>query len=209
MSFRFEEKILFHISDYLKIRKFISNSGGIEIYPKRKISSIYFENLHNEMYLNSEEGCLPRKKIRIRTYPKDGNNLNFFFETKISSVEGRYKISKKLSKLNYENFLEKGFFDNLYGVCYPKLWVTYFREYYSISNQRITLDQNIVYNGFKSTRSARNNDDIILEIKSTDKMKKDFLDYNIPFQKLRISKYCEGFNKLFNKNESQRFEQVI
>ena len=65
MSFRFEEKILFHISDYLKIRKFISNSGGIEIYPKRKISSIYFDNLRNEMYLNSEEGCLPRKKIRI------------------------------------------------------------------------------------------------------------------------------------------------
>ena len=44
MSFRFEEKILFHISDYLRLKTFILNTGGSELYPKRKISSLYFNN---------------------------------------------------------------------------------------------------------------------------------------------------------------------
>ena len=46
------------------------------------------------MYLDSEDGCLPRKKIRVRTYPENKNDSEYFFETKISSVEGRYKIVK-------------------------------------------------------------------------------------------------------------------
>jgi len=207
MSFRFEEKILFHISDYLKIKKFILNSGGVEIYPKRQISSLYFDNFNNEMFLDSEEGCLPRKKIRIRTYPKNEENLDFFLETKISSVEGRYKITKKISKSNYKNFLEKGFFDNSYGICCPKIWVTYFREYFSILDQRITLDRDILYEDHKSLRNAKNNENIVLETKSSTKVNKHLLDYNIPFQKLRISKYCEGFNKLFIKNENQRSDK--
>ena len=65
MSFRFEEKTLFHISDYLKLKTFIFSSGSVELYPKRKISSLYFDNHENNMYLDSEDGCLPRKKIRI------------------------------------------------------------------------------------------------------------------------------------------------
>ena len=150
MSFRFEEKILFHISDYLKIKSFIFNSGGLELYPKRKISSLYFDNYENDMYLNSEDGCLPRKKIRIRTYPDNQEVSESFFETKISSVEGRYKISNKIDKYNYKKFLEKGFFDNVYGVCYPKIWVTYSREYFTLLDQRITLDQGIEYKCFKS-----------------------------------------------------------
>ena len=96
MSFRFEEKTLFHISDYLKLKTFIFNSGGVELYPKRKISSLYFDNFDNSMYLDSEEGSLPRKKIRIRSYPNNVEISNWFFETKISSVEGRYKTSRKI-----------------------------------------------------------------------------------------------------------------
>ena len=100
MSFRFEEKTLFHISDYLKLKTFIFNSSGVELYPKRKISSLYFDNHENNMYLDSEDGCLPRKKIRIRTYPENKNDSQYFFETKISSVEGRYKIVNKINKKN-------------------------------------------------------------------------------------------------------------
>ena len=77
MSFRFEEKILFHISDYLRLKTFIFNTGGSKLHPKRKISSLYFDNNENNMYLDSEEGCLPRKKIRIRNYP-DTKNMKFY-----------------------------------------------------------------------------------------------------------------------------------
>ena len=48
------------------------------------------------MYLDSEDGCLPRKKIRIRFYPNQNSGFNL--ETKISSVEGRFKSSKKIDK---------------------------------------------------------------------------------------------------------------
>ena len=157
MSFRFEEKTLFHISDYLKLKTFIFNSGSVELYPKRKISSLYFDNHENNMYLDSEDGCLPRKKIRIRTYPENKNDSEYFFETKISSVEGRYKIVNKINKINYRNLQQKGFFDNIYGMCYPKIRILYFREYFSLFNQRITLDQDIQYKCFKSNRYMRNN----------------------------------------------------
>ena len=208
MSFRFEEKTLFYISDYLKLKTFICNSGGVELYPKRKISSLYFDNYENNMYLDSEDGCLPRKKVRIRTYPEDKNGLGYFFETKISSVEGRYKIVKKINKKKYENLQQKGFLDNIYGMCYPKIRVSYFREYFSLFNQRITLDQNIDYKCFKSNRKISDYVCIILEIKSNNMISVDLFKNIVPFQRLRISKYCDGFNKLFNRNENQRLNQL-
>tara|TARA_B110000263_G_C15088229_1_gene409585 strand:- start:92 stop:721 length:630 start_codon:yes stop_codon:yes gene_type:complete len=209
MSFRFEEKTLFHISDYLKLKTFIFNSGGIELYPKRKISSLYFDNHENNMYLDSEDGCLPRKKIRIRTYPENKDDSEYFSETKISSVEGRYKIVNKINKKNYINLQQKGFFDNIYGMCYPKIRVSYFREYFSLFNQRITLDQDIQYKCYKSNRYMRDKECIILEIKSNNMINVDLLTDIVPFQRLRISKYCDGFNKLFNSNENQRLNQLL
>jgi hypothetical protein len=209
MSFRFEEKIILHISDYFKIKSFLISSGGFQLYPKRQISSLYFDNFDNEMYLSSEEGSLPRKKIRIRSYPSNINTANWFLETKISSAEGRYKISKKIDKSDYESFLKKGFFDQYYGMCYPKIWVTYDREYYSFLNHRITLDQKVEYRCFKSSRTLNNFKDLIMEVKSNNTPSIDFFESKVPFQRVRFSKYCEGYNKLFNRNENQRLSQIV
>ena len=209
MSFRFEEKIILHISDYLKIRNFFLNSRGFELYPKRQISSLYFDNFENKMYLDSEEGSLPRKKIRIRSYPSNSKPLNWSLETKISSVEGRYKISKKINKSDYENFLRNGFFDNYYGMCYPKIWITYYREYYSFLNHRITLDENIEYRCFKNSSNLKNYTDLIMEVKSNNVPSIDFFESKVPFQRARFSKYCAGINKLFNRNENQRLSQIV
>jgi len=209
MSFRFEEKILFHISDYLRLKNFIFNLGGSILYPKRKISSLYFDNNENNMYLDSEDGCLPRKKIRIRSYPEYKTDLNYFSETKISSVEGRFKIKKKIDNNKYTDFKKKGFFDNIYGICYPKLTVSYSREYFSLFKQRITLDKDIEFKCFKGNRFVKENENLILEIKSINFTSVELFKNIIPFQRLRISKYCDGFNKLFNKNENQRLNQLF
>ena len=40
----------------------INKCNGNEIYKQRKISSIYFDNKNQDMFLDSEEGILPRKK---------------------------------------------------------------------------------------------------------------------------------------------------
>ena len=74
----------------------------MELYPvyslfKYKSYNLYFENSNDEMYKDSIEGILPRKKIRVRNYP-ESKNLSFYLEMKISSVEGRYKTSKVIEE---------------------------------------------------------------------------------------------------------------
>ena len=98
MSFRKEEKVIFHISEYSKLKNLIFSSNGKKIYPTRHIKSIYFDNNKNQMFIDSEEGSLPRKKLRIRTYPKNNIETNWFFEKKINSVEGKFKTTKNLKE---------------------------------------------------------------------------------------------------------------
>ena len=50
MSFRLEEKIELHISDYLKF--FLIKKYGNEIFKERKISSLYFDNKNYDMFLD-------------------------------------------------------------------------------------------------------------------------------------------------------------
>jgi len=65
MSFRIELKIPATCSDMFQIKQELLQSGMESLYPKRKIESIYFDNTIKKMFLDSEEGSLPRKKIRI------------------------------------------------------------------------------------------------------------------------------------------------
>ena len=117
------------------------------------------------MYLDSEDGTLPRKKIRIRKYPN--NKISeLFFETKISSVEGRFKIIKKINEKKIKEYIHRGYFDINYGFCFPKIEISYFREYFSFFNQRLTLDNLITYKCFKSNRALVDKEILILEIKS-------------------------------------------
>ena len=63
--------------------------------PKRKIESIYFDNKIKTSFKDSEEGVVPRKKIRIRNYPAT-KKINLL-EKKISSIEGRFKTSESIN----------------------------------------------------------------------------------------------------------------
>ena len=96
------------------------------------------------MYNDSIEGLTPRKKIRVRNYP-DSNDKNFLLENKISSIEGRFKVNKKISQNHFNHLKSVGIFDKKYGVCKPILNIIYDREYLIKENVRITLDTNILY----------------------------------------------------------------
>ena len=85
------EKIIIHLSEINRIKSLLLNKGGKELYPKRKISSLYFDSTQLKMFTDSEEGITPRKKIRVRMYPGDNTNKGLNLETKISSAEGRFK----------------------------------------------------------------------------------------------------------------------
>ncbi len=202
MSFRIEEKSKFHVSDYLKLRSLIEKDGGRSLYPKRKISSLYFDNKELSMFLDSEEGSVPRKKLRIRHYPESLDE--YFLEKKTTSVEGKFKTSNKKTKIEFLYFKTNGIFDFNYGNCYPLINISYFREYFKIDDIRITLDSKINYETADNKNSFYDDETLILEIKSNKKVNDELFGNDLPLEKLRFSKYCEGMKKLYSKSEYQR-----
>ena len=95
MSFRNEEKLRVASSKIFNLKNWINENLGIILFPTRTINSIYFDNQDYTMYNQSIEGVLPRKKIRLRVYGKEFSpNKSINKEIKISSVEGKYKISE-------------------------------------------------------------------------------------------------------------------
>ena len=167
MSFRREEKIQIHKNQLHNFLSWIYENDGYKLYDNRIVSSTYFDNDQMCMFKDSEEGILPRKKIRIRSYTKQAHNIGqSALEVKTSSVEGRYKVSDM--GFNLKKIMAIGFFDKSYGICKPKVRVTYKREYYKIHNVRLTIDQHIEY--IKLNNQGRGvykniERDIIVEIK--------------------------------------------
>ena len=92
MSFRIEEKLLINKYQLSEFKEYLISKGAYKIFKTRKINNLYFDNDNFEMFSDSIEGCLPRKKIRLRSYEDDRK----FLEIKISSTEGRYKTSNQI-----------------------------------------------------------------------------------------------------------------
>ena len=63
MSFRIEEKIILNFGNVHDFKLWLKSKNAKKIYPRRNILSLYFDNLNNNMFIESEEGIVPRKKI--------------------------------------------------------------------------------------------------------------------------------------------------
>ena len=197
MSFRIEQKILINFSQIFNFKKWINEKGYKKLHNDRIVNSLYFENVSNSMFLDSEEGIVPRKKIRVRNYPK--NNIeDYYLENKISSSEGRFKEKTKINKTEFEKIKKFGYSDNLYSSCHPKLYVTYLREYYNCDTSRLTIDTNIIYKDYKNQNLIKKEASIAVEIKAQANQSLDDLLHQFPFQRIRFSKYSRAFEALFN-----------
>ena len=196
MSFRIEKKLFINPKNLFDFKKFLEKNKVVKLHNSRFVKSLYFENKRNEMYLDSIEGILPRKKIRIRTYP-ESNNFNTYLEYKYSSIEGRYKENNQITEDKKNFFLSNGIFDKKYGLCKPKLEVMYKREYYQKNDVRVTIDTDISYK-FYSKRKIAKDKMTAVELKTKISKDLDELFENFPFQEIRFSKYCNGLN-LLNK----------
>ena len=136
------------------------------LYPKRIISSDYYDSSDFNLFRDSEEGLLPRKKIRIRHYPLS-KLCEYSLEVKISSAEGRYKKTTKLSNSEERYISNIGYFDNFYGQLQKKVSVTYNREYFTFKQVRITCDTQIKYIDLASNSNSFCETDAVIEIKSS------------------------------------------
>ena len=197
MSFRVEEKILVNENDNFLVKKFLKLNSAKKLYNPRIVKSLYFDNNSLDMFHNSEEGIVPRKKIRIRSYPKFNNK--YFLEIKISSVEGRFKKSNEISDIQFLELIKNGIFDKQYGHCKPKIYVKYLREYYMMKNTRITYDKDIEYLNLQQRILGKENSKV-LELKSNKDKSVDELFLDFPFSRIRYSKYCFGINKFRYSN---------
>tara|TARA_B100000575_G_C22856529_1_gene500772 strand:- start:44 stop:640 length:597 start_codon:yes stop_codon:yes gene_type:complete len=198
MSFRIEEKLFIRKENLIEFKEFLNKKSVKQIYYPRVIESLYFDNINLDMYTDSKEGLTPRKKIRCRVYPDD-KDKKIYLEVKNSSVEGRFKTRKILDVTEYKKKVTSGILDNQYGVCYPKLYVKYKRDYSIVDDVRISIDREIKYRDFK-TNVEFYDENIIVELKTSYNKNLDKLINDFPIQRIRFSKYCFAIEKLYNFN---------
>ncbi len=195
MSFRIEEKISINNFNVFEFKKWLFSKGAKTLYPPRIINSIYFDN-DLKMYSDSNEGIVPRKKIRVRTYEtKDffSSKKSFKKEIKITYYNYRFKEVEKFI-LNEQNFFS-GFHDQYYGLCKPNLNVFYKRNYFFVFNTRFTLDEDIEYKKLKNGKLSNfsiKDKNFVVEIKSNKINSTDYFKDILPLPRSRFSKYCRG-----------------
>lgn len=191
MGFRKEKKFRVTFSDYYKFKNQLHQQGMNIIFEPRQITSVYFDTINLNMFHDSEEGILPRKKVRIRWY---NNNLKFRLENKISSIEGRFKVTSKIENNILENELYmKNRLDEQYGHIQPILKVSYKRSYFMINDMRITFDRDITYQNLRHANKRKYYDpERVIEIKTPAVYPDDFVEKIIPYSTARFSKYTRG-----------------
>ena len=190
MSFRKEKKIKMNSSDSLILRSKLLKEGMSILHPDRIITSQYFDTKDFETFMQSEEGILPRKKIRVRWYNDDMQKLTF--EEKTSSIEGRFKTSSKIKKNDFDKILADGFFHKIYGKIKPSVKINYCRSYFEFKKIRITFDSSIIYS-FDDEYSVYRDFEEVVEMKTTVHCSDDYLEKLIDTPVSRFSKYCRAF----------------
>ena len=187
------------------INIFFNNKNLFETFPKRKIFSVYFDTDNFNDFYDSEEGTVPRKKIRFRTYDAfESNNTKVVsgqIEIKKTLPENREKKTINIKdKLDNIHLLIKNFFKK---PRYPKIIISYERSYYSdIYDDRFTLDKQIRYYNYNKSNLFKPyylEDKYILEFKSEKIIYNENTTYDfLEAYKVRFSKYCEGIKKIYS-----------
>ena len=196
MTFRKEEKFPCSSLDQKRIYNQLIDQGMQSLFPERKISSIYFDSKLLNSFKDSQEGSLPRKKIRIRHYP-DEKLKKYNLEIKISSIEGRFKTTLSLNEKEVKDKVSFGLADKMYGVCYPLLEVSYSRSYYKFHEVRITFDTEIKYKNLMSGIEL-NDPNVVIEMKAEDRFSKGYLESLISIPRRRFSKFSRGIEMVIN-----------
>lgn len=190
MSFRKEKKYRISYNEKNILKDKLIQRGMTSIFPRRQINSCYFDSNNFKAFFDSEEGVLPRKKIRIRWY---NSSIDFTKEIKISSLEGRFKYSNKLNLNSLKDVIKHQIFDYDYGILSSKVIVSYVREYYNLENLRITFDYDIIYK-YSNNSSLFSQVDLecVMEVKAPIECSDDYIGNFLHIPSSRFSKYSRG-----------------
>jgi SPX domain protein involved in polyphosphate accumulation len=222
-NIRFERKFLFencHVQDI--IQSVYRNSYGFqEIFHKRKVNNIYFDDSNYNFYKQNVEGVADRKKLRLRWYGEDTHGIeNPTIEIKKKMGEAGDKDSFRQSGLSFDlelqsaSEIQQQLISNTRGnptLCeslkklHPTLINTYERRYFLsfCGRYRITVDYNQAFynpNYRVVQNSQRKTKDIVLELKyavAEDNEARQ-LSQQIKTRLSKNSKYVNGINLLYH-----------
>ena len=164
---RNEKKFIISQSQFSTLKILLSCNNFVECFPKRKISSLYYDTNDLKLFYASEDGISSRQKIRIRWYNDELISSRVEYKIKNAELGDKifYEISdfdkKELSKISFANsniISPNSYFlptkiDKFY---FPKTLISYERNYYLKGNLRITYDSSInfysVLNNYKEIK---------------------------------------------------------
>jgi len=196
MSFRKEIKYKLSSSDSISLKSHLLNCGMKVIYPTRQVNSCYFDNYDYLFLYQSLDGIVPRKKIRLRWY---NDNYLIKKETKITSIEGRFKTAEDYKISQLPNFSKLSLFDEIYGNLTPSILIKYSREYYTYKGLRVTFDGKILYQNLRSIlRTEYIDNEGVMEIKTSIDTPDDFINKYISSSSTEFSKYVRGCSFFVN-----------
>ncbi len=222
-NLRYERKFIFqniHIDDLIDTQVFTNSFCFQEIFKKRTINNIYFDDYNYSFYKQNVSGDGLRKKYRLRWY----NDL--FSEIKKPTIEIKKKFGNVGDKISHKiidfsvdlesipvdkinpyliKHLEKtkqhGLISKLESL-HPTLYNSYERRYFlsNCEKFRITLDFNMNFynpNTFRKNNVIKNQiDEIILELKYNTEHDSEsrVLTQEIDSRLSKNSKYVRGLD---------------
>jgi SPX domain protein involved in polyphosphate accumulation len=191
VSFRKEKKFRVTVSEFHKLQSLLQQRGMKALFKSRIINSVYLDTVDMNMFHDSEEGVLPRKKVRIRWYDE---SESLALENKTSSIEGRFKVTSNLDiRFTDKKLIRRNRMDAQYGLIQPILKVSYERSYFELNKMRITFDKNITYQYLRHANNRKYYEpERVVEIKIPIKCSDDYVEKHIPYPTARFSKYSRG-----------------
>ena len=186
---RLEQKAEVATQNSSKCLYWLSEVGFRVHHPPRIICSLYLDTPFMEMYRDTQEGLLPRKKLRLRTYGTRqflNSSSAYFLETKLSEAYSRSKTV--IPDIDYQKIMRYGYWLDQYGFCYPRVFISYLRSYYVCGQVRATFDTEIVYEGF-GIYSRFADESSVMEFKFPLGCQDSVLELLSEFPRSRFSKY--------------------
>lgn len=209
------DRIIPEILNYMTWDEYAKNDEGYDVY------SLYMDSFDMKCYNEKLDGLMNRKKLRIRTYCKNHEKDNVFFEIKrkngIVILKDRILVSKKdanlfmqdpfsiLNNINYNKaFLNEFLWEFAKSTMSPKLIVNYKRRAFfgkSDPQFRVTFDYDLAFAksnelNFDVEYDRSYSQIVIMEVKFNGAMPKWFHEI-IEMYKLTqesFSKYCHGID---------------
>ena len=191
-----------------------------DIYQKRTINNIYFDNDELQCYFDHLDGIERRFKVRIRWYGDTFGQINNpYLEIKTKKSISGFKIRYPLRDFELHDLSDINVFQGLldqsdlieYVAIFmktlkPVILNSYDRSYYLSFDKgyRITIDSNLRYFRLNSFFKHCVNElsvlmDSVLELKYYDdhEIGAEVVASHLPFRLSRNSKYVKGIEYLF------------